>query len=114
MSDSTKIPLETEITKAIMKRLRDMGVLYLFKSAGNAYQRSGLPDIIGIVPDGPGRGLFFGMEVKRPKIGRATAIQLKTLRDINAAGGYAVIVHSPDEAQEALEEAMHGKQVDNQ
>lgn len=109
-----KIPLESEITRAIMKRLRDLGVQYLFKSAGNAYQRTGLPDIIGVVPDGPFRGRMFGFEVKRPKIGRATAIQLKTLRDINAAGGYAVIVHSPDEAHKALKDAIQGRQVDNQ
>lgn len=106
MSAYANIPLETEITKAIINRLRGMGVRYLFKSAGNAYQRSGLPDIIGIVPDGPGRGLFFGMEVKRPKVGRVTAIQTKTLRDIVDAGGFAWIVRSPDEAEQVLKNAM--------
>lgn len=98
MSRKEGIPLEAEITKAIMRRLRDAGIPYLFKSAGGPYQRAGLPDIIGIAPG----GRFFGLEVKRPQVGRATAIQLATLRDIEAAGGIVAIVHSPEEAERVL------------
>lgn len=51
---------------------------------------TGLPDLIAIQS-----GQFIGIEVKRPG-GRVTALQLQTLKEIQAAGGSACIAVDPD------------------
>lgn len=90
-----KIPLESVIVKGIMKCLKDTGYQFFYKSHGNAYARTGLPDIIVIARN----GRFVGLECKRPKIGKVTALQAKILNEINDAGGYGAVVHSVEEAR---------------
>lgn len=65
---------------------------------------AGIPDVICIVS-----GRFVGLEVKRPHLGRLTALQAAMLRRINQAGGYGVVVHSVEEAVAAAKAAARGE-----
>ena len=93
-----KIPLESVIVKEIMAWLKKERYSFVHKSHGSAYARTGLPDIVVI--DRYGR--FVGLEVKRPSVGRLTAIQARILNKINAAGGYAAVVHSVAEVEQVM------------
>ena len=99
-----KIPLERQITDGIMRLLKDAGY-WAVKIHGAAYQTAGLPDIIAI--DRNGR--FLGLEVKRPKVGRVTELQKKTLESVNMGGGYAVVVRSIADAAAAMAASEDGK-----
>lgn len=94
-----KHPLESAVVRDIMKALKADGYP-VWKINGNGYQTKGLPDLITI--DAHGR--FVGLEVKRPKPSGygATALQVATLRAINAAGGFGCIVRSVEGARRAL------------
>ena len=91
------IPLERTITDGIMRWLRANGYV-AWKIHGAAYQVTGVPDIILIARN----GRFVGLEVKRPRIGRLTELQKKTLYGINRAGGYGAVVTSLNEAIAAI------------
>jgi len=91
------IPLERKITDSIMRYLKDAGY-WAVKIHGAAYQTAGLPDIVAI----DRKGRFVGLEVKRPKLGRVTELQRRTLENINNGGGYAVVVRSATDAAAAM------------
>ena len=93
----TEIPLERAITDAILRALRAKEGVWCFKVLGGGGQMRGVPDIIGCC-----RGRFFALEVKRPKLGRLSAIQAKRIADIDAAGGIARVVCSVEEAIDAI------------
>lgn len=65
------------------------------KTHGSAYQRSGVPDLLAIAPK---TGRLVGIEVKRPRLGRPTELQLRQIDRINAAGGVAGIATNVEEA----------------
>ena len=92
-----RIPLEREITNRIMEWLKKAGY-WAVKIHGAAYQTAGLPDIVAI----DRKGRMVGLEVKRPKIGRVTELQKRTLENINMGGGYGVVVRSLADAQAAI------------
>lgn len=97
-------PLEKVIVASIVKALKKYGVQWLWKTHGNPYQTSGVPDILCIAP---GTGRFVGIEVKRPDgYGKATPLQLEQIERIRAAGGVAGIATSPEEALALVEEAQ--------
>lgn len=100
------IPLERAITDEIMAWMKKMGY-WAVKIHGAAYQTAGLPDIVAM--DRLGR--FVGLEVKRPQIGKVTALQEKTLQNINVGGGYAVVVRSLDDARAAMAASEAKKQA---
>lgn len=90
--------LESAIVKKIRRKLKeDYGKdLWFFKTHGGADQVRGLPDLIGCY-----RGYFIAMEVKKP--GRdATPLQALTMQQIRAAGGFAAVIHSYEEAQDFI------------
>lgn len=100
-----KIPLEKVIVNAIFSWLKSAGYTFIWKSHGSAYARAGLPDIVVI-----GKcGRFCGLECKRPKIGRLTDLQARTLNRITESGGYAAVVVSVEEAKAAMADAESGK-----
>ena len=91
-----EIPLESAIVAKIMRALKTAGGWWV-KTHGGAFQMAGIPDIIGCW-----RGRFVALEVKRPKVGRPTKLQLLVLAAIRSAGGIAEIVTSAEEALNAL------------
>ena len=105
MTDLKDIPLEKTIVNGIMSWIKKQGYPFVYKTHGSAYQRTGIPDIT-LVAKG---GRFVGLEVKRPHVGRLTSIQAVTLNAINHGGGYACVVRTLAEAQEALAAAERGE-----
>lgn len=101
-------PREAVVVSRIMKALREAGY-HVWKINGNGYQKKGLPDLLTIARN----GRFVGLEVKRPKPSGygATALQVDTLRKINAAGGFGCIVRSVDDALLSMSMAEHGSQL---
>lgn len=75
--------------------------LFMYKAAAGPYSRQGIPDIWGIID-----GRVFALEVKRPFIGEPTGIQMETISEINRAGGYAAVVHNPNEAYAVIDRAL--------
>lgn len=72
---------------------------FVWKAQAGPYSRQGIPDVCMILC-----GHFFGFEVKRPDNGRLSPIQAQTIKQINAAGGTALVVSYPEQAKEAIEE----------
>lgn len=92
---------ETRRQQRIQKRLKKeyAGHIFLFKVHGGPFQRAGLPDLIGTV-----YGMFFGFEVKELD-GEPSALQIETLKDIEAAGGIAGLIEEPEDAIYLVERA---------
>lgn len=97
---------ETVLVRAIRREVsRHWPRAYVLKVHGGGYQDAGTPDLLLCV-----EGRFYGMEVKAPRPGesaehargRVTPVQRERLRQIEAAGGVAVVVLSVDEAVEAI------------
>jgi uncharacterized protein Veg len=90
--------LESALIKKIRRKLKtEYGEsLWLFKTHGGADQIRGLPDLIGVY-----RSYFVGLEVKQPGK-QATPLQAFTIQQIRAAGGYATVIHSFEEAKAFL------------
>lgn len=91
------IPLESTITKGIHKWLKDRGYL-VFKLSGGAFQAAGLPDLM-VIQKG-GKVMFF--EVKRPKLGKVSALQKKTLDLLKSFGIVAEVVYSLDDVKKII------------
>ena len=89
--------MERTITDEIMAWMKK-NEYWAVKIHGAAYQTAGLPDIVAI----DRKGRMVGLEVKRPVIGKVTALQEKTLQNINLGGGYAVVVRSLDDVKQAM------------
>jgi Holliday junction resolvase len=77
---------EAKVKKVVVKQLKELEAYYFFPATGG-YGKSGVPDIVGCWG-----GLFFGIECKAGK-NTPTALQEKNLRDIEKAGGYALVVN---------------------
>ena len=89
--------LEKDITNKILKYLRSLDKCYCFKEHGGSYGSVGIPDIICCY-----RGRFIGFEVKTAK-GKTTALQEVNIRNINKAGGTAVVVRSLDDVKTVID-----------
>lgn len=89
---------EAKIVKKIQRKIKeDYGTdIWIFKTHGSADQIRGLPDLVGTY-----RGFFIAMEVKKPG-GQLTDLQTFTIQKIKAAGGYATMITSYEEAQDFL------------
>lgn len=74
--------------KAILKRY---GIYYAMP-IGTGYGNSGVPDFLCCV-----NGKFVAIEAKAGK-GQATALQLKNLQEIDASGGYSLIIREDNYA----------------
>lgn len=94
---------ETKIVKACIAFLGKNYPGFYFKTHGGAYQRAGLPDIIGVH-----QGKFIGVEVKCPgKEDTLTDLQKKTIDRIKRAGGVAFMATSPQQMDELLKEELN-------
>lgn len=74
---------------------------FVWKAAAGPYTQGGIPDICAVID-----GYFFGFEVKRPEIGRVSPLQAQAIRAINAAGGTAAVVHTPEDVQRVISIAL--------
>lgn len=81
-------PLESNITKSILKYLRGLDGCFAWKEHGGMYGTAGIPDVICCY-----QGRFLAFEVKRPG-NKPTAIQQVTIDKMRQAGGKVYIVNS--------------------
>jgi len=77
---------EAKVKKVVTSALKNMGAYYFYPVTGG-YGGSGVPDIIACY-----EGFFLAIECKAGK-NRPTPLQEKNLRDIDLAGGFALVVN---------------------
>jgi len=95
ITNGLPIPLEADITRAILDYLRLRGA-WVFKVHGHLGQRPGVPDILACY-----RGRFLAIEVKR--LGAALTVRQEAeLAAIRGAGGVALVAADVSQAIEAL------------
>ena len=94
---------ESDITKSILKYLKTLPRCFFWKEHGGIYGTSGIPDIIVCIG-----GRFIALEVKTQK-GKTTPLQNAAIRKIRSSGGFAFVVRSVEEAKNAIDSAMGGK-----
>lgn len=94
---------ESDITKSILKYLKTLPRCFFWKEHGGIYGTSGIPDIIVCID-----GRFIALEVKTQK-GKTTPLQNAAIRKIRSSGGFAFVVRSAEEAKNAIDSAMGGK-----
>ena len=92
------IPLESTITADIQRYLSKLPDWWGFKVQGGGSQMRGVPDIVGCY-----RGLFVGFEVKRPKVGKVSALQTHRIEQIQSAKGHAFVVYGVEDVKRELE-----------
>jgi hypothetical protein len=73
--------------KAKIKAILKAHNIYYAMPIGTGYGNSGVPDFLCCV-----NGCFLAIEAKAGK-GTTTALQLKNMQAINAAGGYTCIIN---------------------
>ncbi len=97
-----EIPKESYYQTKIIKYLRaNYPQALIWKAAAGAYSYCGIPDICMVYG-----GRYFGLEVKRPFVGKISPIQLQTIRKIREAGGIAGIVTSIEEVKDLIQEGL--------
>ena len=77
---------ETRVKRRVTDILRKYDA-YFFFPASNGFGRAGIPDIIACY-----RGQFIAIECKAGK-NKPTALQIRELRAIEDAGGYALVIN---------------------
>lgn len=77
--------LESDLSREVIEYLSGLPECFAYKTHGGPYQKSGLPDVMGIY-----KSLGFGIELK---IGNKypSPIQRATLKAIREAGGMAIV-----------------------
>lgn len=89
--------LESEIQRDIIKYLKKLPGLWLFKvCGGSTMQKAGVPDIIGCY-----QGQFFAIEVKRPGK-RPTTLQKHVLDTLIRCGALVGVAVCVEDAQRIL------------
>lgn len=87
---------EKRVENKIKKYLDSLNAYYL-KVHGSAFQPSGTPDILACV-----NGRFVGIEVKKPKGGKISALQRHKIKHIQNAGGVAFVARSVNDVKQEL------------
>lgn len=94
--------LSRKIRKAIEQHF-GINKVFCFKVWGSEHMMAGLPDLIGCIS-----GNFFGLEVKLPESRTNVSVRQEYVHSlIRLAGGLAIIVTSPTEAIQALEDLVN-------
>lgn len=88
---------EKKVENDIKKYLDHIGA-YHVKIHGSAFMPAGTPDILACV-----KGVFVGIEVKKPKGGRVSELQKFKLAQIEKAGGIGIVANDVLVVQERFE-----------
>lgn len=91
---------EKNFENKVKKFLKDNQCWLLKYWGGAAYTKSGIPDILVCC-----KGHFMGVEVKA-STGKPSDLQIYNLREIDKAGGYAVLLYPKD--FEKFKRFIHG------
>ena len=85
---------EGKVKQKLDKALKQLGVWFYSPQAG-PFGKAGIPDRVAIV-----RGRFVGIECKADKNKKPTALQTKTMKDMN--GGKCFLVYDNKTIQEVV------------
>lgn len=103
----THLPKESTFQAKIIKALKHWAAIgaidsdaLIWKQSAGVYNRNGLPDVMMAL-----QGRLFAFEIKRPYIGKTTALQAETIRRLNQAGAVAKIICYPSQAKDAIIQA---------
>jgi len=89
---------EADIVKEIRTWLNKQDSTFVWKNHGSGMGMKGVSDLIGVH-----KGMFLGIEVKRPdKIKNVTPLQRYFLNKISSCGGYSLVATSLAEVQEFM------------
>lgn len=91
---------EKTITDRIIRLLRKEG-FFVWKQHGGPMQRAGLPDVFAVR-----NGHLLAIEVKKPG-GKASKLQEKTIRELEAAGAVAFVASGEAEVLARLTRKAH-------
>ena len=87
---------EGKVQKEVIDYLKKKRVYHFrFQAQVNL---NGLPDILALY-----KGVFLGLELKRPDGGKPTGLQLKKLEAINENGGIGVIIDDVEQVKMLLD-----------
>ena len=92
------LPLEQAYQSEVIVYLKTIPGAFVWKATAGPYSRQGIPDVCAIID-----GRFFGFEIKRPYIGKATKVQEETIRRINEAGGTAAVICFREQAKAIID-----------
>lgn len=92
------LPLEQCYQSEVIVYLKTIPGAFVWKAAAGPYSRQGIPDVCAIID-----GHFFGFEIKRPYIGKATKLQEETIRRINEVGGTAAVICFREQAKAIID-----------
>lgn len=81
---------EKNFENKIKAFLKEQGAWFIKYWAGSKFTKDGIPDILACV-----NGYFVAIEVKAAN-GRSSELQKYNVREINEAGGFAVILYPQD------------------
>lgn len=81
---------EKNFENRVKKFLKEHGAWFIKYWGGAAFTKAGVPDLLCCV-----NGRFIAVELKAPT-GKATELQLHTLKEIDSSGGYAILLYPND------------------
>ena len=81
---------EKNFENRVKKFLKEQGAWFIKYWGGAAFTKSGVPDLLACV-----NGHFLGIELKASN-GKASELQLHTLKQIDKAGGFAILLYPSD------------------
>jgi hypothetical protein len=101
MARQPETRLQQKIQKALKQRYGKE--LWIAKIHGGPFQRAGIPDLLICY-----RGRFISLEVKLPDkaSSQPSEVQIETMNDIEAAGGYTAVVRSIEDAFKHVHRAV--------
>ena len=88
---------EAKAKKNVVDQLKSMGAYYFYPITGG-YGASGVPDIVACY-----QGKFIGIECKADRTKKPTALQLKTMKEIEEQGGKCFVVYDDETIQEVVD-----------
>ena len=92
------LPLEQAYQDEVIEYIKTVPGAFVWKATAGPYSRQGIPDVCAIID-----GHFFGFEIKRPYIGKATKLQEETIRQINKSGGTASVISFREQAKSIID-----------
>ena len=78
---------EKNFENRVKQFLKEQDAWFIKYWGGAAFTKAGVPDILACV-----NGHFIGIELKAPT-GKASELQLHTLKQIDSSGGYAILLY---------------------
>lgn len=90
---------EKQFEKKVREWLKSLPKQWHFKVFGNAFQESGIPDLLGCI-----NGRLIALEIKSSR-GKPSELQLYKIGLINKAGGYATVL-SPKNWEEVKKDLI--------